>query len=71
MTFEDKINNIDISLQLCKIEMNSIYGYCGSNRTSEKWYQLINKLKFEKKNLLLRHERKLKLSKLNEVRLNF
>jgi ACT domain-containing protein len=72
LTLEEKIYLIDLKLQMCKIEINSIYGYKLSvKEDSEKWYELINQLKLEKKHLLIRYERKQKLDKINEVRLNF
>lgn len=72
LTLEEKINLIDMKINMCKIEINSNYGYKLSvKEDSEKWYELINQLKLEKKHLLIRYERKQKLDKINEVRLNF
>lgn len=74
-TFEEKLNKIEMSLQLCKNEINSIYGWPGSVndilRKTEDLYHSYNKLKMEKYKLLIIHERKQKLVKINEVRLNF
>jgi hypothetical protein len=68
--FEEKIFNIDLQLEVCKLEMNSIYGL-SIRCDSAKLWELINQLKLEKHHLLIRYERKRKLDKINTFRLNY